>query len=258
MYDVMSGDYDRFVNWDNRLRAEMPFLHNKLSQVFSAQDAGTVRILDAACGTGKHAIALAKHGYSLVGADISGGMIAQARINAQNAGQDIRFEQAGFGELTAVFGQKQFDALLCLGNSLPHAVAEPDLDLALADFAAALQPGGLLLIQNRNFDLVMAQRARWMEPQSHREADREWLFLRFYDFEPDGTILFHVITLRRESDSPWEQQVTSTRLRPLLEKDLAARLAAAGFAQIESFGSMAGEAFDPASSGNLVISARRQ
>jgi glycine/sarcosine N-methyltransferase len=257
MYDAMSSDYDRFVNWDNRLQAEMPFLLNRLSQIHPEQDPGAVQVVDAACGTGQHAIALAKNGYSLVGADFSRGMIAQARSNAQAAGQVIRFEQAGFGEITAVFGQEMFGALLCLGNSLPHAVAEPDLNLALADFAAALHPGGLLLIQNRNFDLVMAQRARWMEPQSHREGDREWLFLRFYDFEPDGTIVFHVITLKRMSNDPWEQQVASTRLRPLLARDLAARLAAAGFTQVESFGSMAGEPFDPASSGNLVISARR-
>jgi hypothetical protein len=26
MYDDLSSDYDRFVNWENRLKGEMPFI----------------------------------------------------------------------------------------------------------------------------------------------------------------------------------------------------------------------------------------
>ncbi|NIN09754.1 MAG: methyltransferase domain-containing protein, partial [Planctomycetales bacterium] len=170
--------------------------------------AGPLEVLDSACGTGMHAIALAQRGYTAAGADVSAPMIERARANARASSAPVRFETAGFGELAEVFGQRAFDALLCLGNSLPHLLTDADLTAALDDFAACLRPSGLLLIQNRNFDAVLAHRERWMEPQAHREDETEWLFLRFYDFDPDGLITFNVVTLRREGTGPWTQRVT--------------------------------------------------
>ncbi len=177
MYDEFSTDYDRFVNWPGRLAVELPFIEAQL------RAAGAQRVLDAACGTGQHALELAGSGYSVVGADLSAGMIEQAMANARAQNVAAEFVVAGFGELNERVGGG-FDAVLCLGNSLPHLLSGPELAAALADFALCLRPGGLLLIQNRNFDRVLDRRERWMEPQAHREGDREWLFLRLYDFEP--------------------------------------------------------------------------
>ena len=130
MYDVFSSDYDRFVNWPSRLEAELPFIQAQLDA------AGARSALDAACGTGRHAIALAERGYETAGADISQQMVSRARQNAAAAGVDVRFEAAGFGGLAAAFGRRSFDAVLCLGNSLPHVLSEAELAGALADFAA--------------------------------------------------------------------------------------------------------------------------
>lgn len=249
MYDAFSLDYDRFVNWPARLAAEMPFIEGQLG-------ADSLHVLDSACGTGMHAIALAQRGYTAAGADLSAPMIERARANATASATPVRFETAGFGELAGVFGRGTFDALLCLGNSLPHLLSDPELAAALDDFAACLRPGGLLLIQNRNFDAVLTRRQRWMEPQAHRENQTEWLFMRFYDFDPDGLITFNMITLRREGAGAWTQGVTLTRLRPLRQADLVAALGAAGFADLTCYGDMAGAPFDPETSGNLVIAAR--
>ncbi len=267
MYDNFSSDYDRFVNWSGRLAGELPFIERELQTV----DAH--RVLDAACGTGMHAIALAQRGYKAVGTDLSTGMVERARVNAATAGINVRFEVAGFGELAQTFGVPEsppsavssgrrdtgtgFDALLCLGNSLPHLLTSADLAAALSDFAACLRPGGLLLIQNRNFDAVLANRQRWMDPQSHRDGDTERLFLRFYDFESDGTLTFNLVTLRRSGAGVWNQQVTSTRLCPLRQEDLTAALAKAGLSSIACYGDMGGALFDPDHSPNLVVTAHR-
>jgi glycine/sarcosine N-methyltransferase len=250
MYDEFSSDYDRFVNWPARLGVELPFIEGQLQQ------AGAHRVLDAACGTGKHAIALAQKGYSAAGADLSAGMIEQAQANAAAAGVQSGFFVAGFGELSTQVGGG-FDALLCLGNSLPHVLTPPALSAALGDFAACLRPGGLLLVQNRNFDAVLARHERWMEPQSHRQGDKEWLFLRFYDFQPDGLLSFHVLTLRRQGSGEWSQRVTSTQLWPQRRDELVAAVGAAGFVDVTCYGDMQGQPYDAASSGNLVITARR-
>ena len=251
MYDDFSSDYDRFVDWPGRLAAELPFIERELE----AADAH--RVLDAACGTGMHAIALAQRGYGMAGADLSAGMIERARANAATAEVDVRFEAVGFGELARTFGCTDFDALLCLGNSLPHLLTPVGLAAALSDFAACLRPGGLLLIQNRNFDAILERGERWMEPQSRREGELEWLFLRFYDFEPDGTLVFNLVTLQREGTDGWRQSVASTRLRPLRQRELMAALSAADFGGIVCWGDMQGASFRSSSSPNLVITARR-
>jgi glycine/sarcosine N-methyltransferase len=262
MYDTFSSDYDRFVNWSGRLDLEMPWLERQIQVAanISAANEQPPRVLDAACGTGMHAITLAQHGYRAVGADLSAGMVEQARLNARSAGVDVPFIAAGFGELAAVFRAKgdrlAFDALLCLGNSLPHLLNPEAVTVALRDFAACLRPGGVLVIQNRNFDAVLQQNDRWMDPQDHREGDAEWLFLRFYDFLPDGLIRFNIVTEKRVGSGGWQQTVISTPLYPLRQEELLHSLEQAGFSQVQAYGNMNGAPYDPASSGNLVMTAR--
>lgn len=251
MYDQFSQDYDRFVNWRNRLGFELPFLESTL--------AGANRVLDAACGTGMHAIALAQRGFQTSGADLSPAMIERARANARAAGVEARFEAAGFGALAKTFSadEKPFDALLCLGNSLPHLLSRTELERGLADFAACLRPGGMLVLQNRNFDLVMRTQQRWMGPEAQREGEADWLFVRFYDFRPDGLLDFHILTLRRpEPAAAWQQSLTTIQLRPLLQAELLEMLSAAGFTEIVCYGSLGCELFDLTASGNLVVVAR--
>jgi SAM-dependent methyltransferase len=253
MYDSLSKDYDYFVNWPERLAYELPFIEAQIASAVGSSR--PVKVLDAACGTGMHAIALAQRGYVAAGADLSAGMIEQAVANAVSAGVQVDFQVAGFGALAGKFSG--YDALLCLGNSLPHVLSLSELANTLVDFRGCLRPGGLLLVQQRNFDAVLAQRSRWMKSErAGRTGEQEWLFVRFYDFDPDGLITFNIITLRRAGQGEWQQKVDSTRLYPLRRDELAPALEAAGFTQIACYGSLSGEPFDPHGSGNLVLSGR--
>jgi len=249
LYDAFD-DYDRFVDWNRRLAHELPFIQGQLEAV------GAQRVLDAACGTGAHAIALARRGYDITGVDISAGMIARARANVANArGDRVRFVVGGFGHLATEAGTG-YDALICLGNSLPHVLTERDLDATLRDFAAALRPGGLLLVQNRNMDAVLAAQSRWMPLRAHREGGQEWLFVRFYDFNADGTLTFNVVRLYHNGNEPWTQHVNATTLRPWLREELERATKAAGFECLARYGDLSGTAYTPTSS-NLVLVARR-
>jgi SAM-dependent methyltransferase len=247
LYDALAADYDRFVDWEGRLAHELPFF----ARLFAGQSVR--RVLDAACGTGGHAIALARQGYQVVGADLSAAMVERARENASAAGVEVAFAVASLGELASL--GMTFDAALCLGNSLPHLLTAPEVAAALADFAAVLRPGGLLAIQNRNFDRVLATRQRFMPPQVHRDGEGEWIFLRFYDFG-ETTITFHMIRLRRTAEG-WAQSVESTELRPLLHQEMVAGLVAAGFGDLRFYGGYDGSGFDLVHSGDLIAVARR-
>lgn len=244
MYNDFSEDYDRFVNWPARLAFELPFIRSLFPRGTS--------ILDAACGTGMHTLALVQEGYQAVGADLSEGMVARARANAAHASTQAAFETAGFGQLRRTF-LHNFDGLICLGNSLPHLLTKTALEEALQDFSACLKPGGLLLVQNRNFDAVLSHSERWMEPQ----GDARHIFVRFYDFESSGLVNFNIIALQRASLG-WQQRVFSSQLHPWRKAELEHALIAADFSDITWYGNLQGTAFDAAQSPNLVFTAHRK
>jgi glycine/sarcosine N-methyltransferase len=253
-YDQFSEDYDRFVNWKARLALEIPFLTSELS-TNARESEGKISILDAACGTGHHAIALAAQGFECAGADFSAKMIEIAGNNAQTANQDVLFRKAGFGQMVQAFGRQSFYGLMCLGNSLPHVLDESQMAEALADFKAVLRPGGKLIIQNRNFDSITQERNRWMDPQTHREGDKVWIFVRFYDFTEDGLITFNILILSSQGGENFDQQVIRTRLWPVKKEKLVQLLKLAEFTDIHTYGDLQGSPFSIESSGNLVITA---
>ena len=55
-YDGLGDDYDRMVSWEGRLAREEQFFNRLFDEN------GTWSVLDAACGTGMHAIAFARGG----------------------------------------------------------------------------------------------------------------------------------------------------------------------------------------------------
>jgi hypothetical protein len=92
-----------------------------------------------------------------------------------------------------------------------------------------------------------------MDPQVFSDKAHEWLFMRFYDFEPDGKIRFNMIDLKRPHGGAWHSTATSTMLMPQLRADLHQALLGAGFSNIQDYGSMAGSVFVPSKSPNLVL-----
>jgi glycine/sarcosine N-methyltransferase len=214
-------------------------------------------MLDAACGTGMHAVAFARRGREAAGADLSPVMIERARQNARDAGVSVDFRVAGFGACAGAWSAP-FDAVTCIGNSLPHLPDDASLSRCLADFAAALRPGGTLVIQNRNYDRVLRERQRFM-PLSTRQTDGgETLFLRITDFPgaaAEERIDFTIVTLTKTAGA-WSQTVRTTPLRALRRATLEAALASAGFAAIRVYGNYAMAPFDSPDAGDLVIVAR--
>jgi glycine/sarcosine N-methyltransferase len=224
------------------------------------------RVLDMACGTGQHAIALGRAGYDVTAADLSAGMISRARANAAAAGVPITVSQLGFGEIQSPMGARSdrphearlqpFDAILCLGNSLPHLLTEAQMVRALTDMARALKPGGILIVQLRNFRRVLDRQERFMPPEAHTSADGEWVFFRFYDMEPTADegmrLQFNVVRLSRAEQGDWACQVGRTWLRAWPHEELIPLLPAAGLKRLDLYGSLSGEAFDPSTSSDLV------
>ena len=248
-YEGLGDEYDVMVSWEERLAREELFFRRVL-------DASGVRsVLDAACGTGMHAVAFALRGLQCAAADLSPAMIEKARENARAAGVDVRFEVAAFGELARLF-PAHFDAVTCLGNSLPHLPDDPSLAAALGDFAAVLASGGVLVIQNRNYDRVLREKARFMPLTSRADAGGETLFLRITDFLGGEALSFSIVTLKKREEA-WGQTVKTTPLRAIRRETLECALRGAGFRSVETYGSFAFAPFDEPGTGDLVAIAKK-
>jgi SAM-dependent methyltransferase len=253
-YDALAPMFDVMTDWDARLALEGPFLRAALEQ------AGAHRVLDAACGSGGHALWLAGQGYKVVGADASPAMIEIARRKAHDAGANTRFENSDLAGLADLPGVAPSDAVLCLGNSLPHVLSQGALVEALKAMRDVLRSGGLLLLQNLNYDLRWRVQPRWFAAQGGVLDGQEVLVWRFADYLPDEErIAFHIALFRRQAGRDWQPHVHTTVQRPLFQRDLLAALDAADFTQVETFGGMALPAapFDQDSSADLVLTARR-
>jgi SAM-dependent methyltransferase len=101
------------------------------------------RILDAACGNGRHAVPLARAGYRVVAFDHSLPLLGAMRRGTRGEPRP----RLVLGSYTALpFEPGVFDAVLCLGTSLGYLGDEGDR-AALREFRRVLAPGGRLVIE---------------------------------------------------------------------------------------------------------------
>jgi SAM-dependent methyltransferase len=138
-------------------------------------------VLDLACGMGRHAVAMAKRNYRVVGVDLSLSMLARAGEIAQEAGQKINFIH---GDMRDLGFDRTFDAVFCLGSSFGYFDEETNRKV-LEGIHRALKPGAALLLDlvNRDFVLGKQPNLTWFEGQDvvcMEETDFNYINSRLY------------------------------------------------------------------------------
>src|SRR5262245_3394567 len=99
------------------------------------------KLLDVACGGGRHSVELAGRGYAMTGVDISGEFLAHARSAAKTQNLSVEWLNRGMNDLP---WENQFDGAYCLGNSLGGR-DETALASGFAAVAKALKPGACFI-----------------------------------------------------------------------------------------------------------------
>jgi SAM-dependent methyltransferase len=129
------------------------------------------RVLDCAAGTGTLAVGLALRGFDVVATDAGEAMIARTRALAAHHSADLDARVCAWEDLT---GPPSFDAVFCVGNSIPHAEGQAGRRRAFAAMAGVLRPGGLCVVTSRNWELERAQgsRVKVSEELVERDAGR--------------------------------------------------------------------------------------
>jgi SAM-dependent methyltransferase len=110
-----------------------------------------MKILDLACGFGRHANRLAALGHAITGVDYMPGFLELARNQASDMGVKVDYHQ---GDMRQLSFQDEFDRVLLLFTSFGY-FEDDENERVLANMARALKPGGRLLFDIPNRDVVI-------------------------------------------------------------------------------------------------------
>lgn len=214
-YDTLYQDKD--------YSAECDFLE----QIFQGYASGPVRrILDLGCGTGGHAIPLARRGFAVTGIDFSEQMLLTARTKADRA--EVALELAA-GDVRHVELGQTFEVAISMFAVMSYQTTNADLAAAIQTARRHLLPGGLFI-----FDA-------WFGPAAliERPADRyrcvengDERILRFAHPELDvvtQTVVVNYKVLRIRAGQLLEEVDEAHPMRFLFVQELAYLLEHNGF-----------------------------
>ncbi|MBN1409007.1 MAG: methyltransferase domain-containing protein [Calditrichaceae bacterium] len=245
-YNKTASFYDVMTRFDKRQNREREWIRQWRDKYhFNSA-------LDAGCGTGSTALALAAEGIRTMGIDISEKMIAKAGNNARKLDiENVEFRTVSFENAGNKIKQT-FDAIFCLGNSLVHIRPGTALDKTIRSFAKLLNPNGILVIQLLNYAKILYTRERIID--IYRDGDEE--FIRFYDF--GGEVLnFNILRIDWRTEKA-SHELQTTRHYPHQRTELEKSLVKYGIEIEKVYGNIKMDDFDPKVSPNLVIAARKK
>lgn len=193
---------------------------------------GTKYVLDICCGTGKHAIEMAKLGYKVTGIDASPDMIKFAEEKAKKVGVSIEFRCINVHDLNIV---GEFQAAYCLGYTFHYMTTYSDVMSFFTTINKALLSQGVFLvdfingwslIEGINRDKFVYQHEDTTIFHFEQASLNKEKRVRHIDFYyvinyQDG----HVKTISAEED-----------LRIFFDDEVQMLLSSCGFEKIESFG----------------------
>lgn len=111
----------------------------------------TKKILDLACGFGRHTNRLAALGHLMTGVDLTPGFLDIARQEASRKNLDVRYQQ---GDMRTINFDHEFDAVLLLFTAFGYFSDEDNLQV-LINARNALVPGGRLIFDSPNRDTFL-------------------------------------------------------------------------------------------------------
>ena len=219
---IFNEDYLRTIpkSEPRQTRREARFIIDRLGLEPGA------RVLDLACGTGRHAIELARKGYDMVGLDLSMVMLKRALADAQNAKQIIKFIH---GDMQKLSFKAIFDAIYCVQTSFGYFDDLRNFRV-LQGVYRALKPNGVFLIETINRDFLVDElplRLWW--------KGKDCKLLEEIDLEHTTGILRvkRSFVFDDSSRAPWEQNIN---IRLYTSHELRALLMRAGFSVAELSG----------------------
>ena len=149
------------------------------------------RALDLGCGSGFQTLALRERGFAVTGVDLSPTLLAELRAYA-GADAQIHMVHGDITHAQTYAAHVPFDLAVCMGDTLSHLPDEAAVTRLFAGVAAALVPGGSLLLRYRNLSRELTGADRIIPVQ--QSADR--IFTCFLEYTPTHVNVHDVLHTR--------------------------------------------------------------
>jgi len=218
-------------------------------------EGGSKKLLELACGTGRHALEMEKLGYKVTATDYSADMLSQAKQKAVAAASAVDFRQQDMRALN--IPEAPFDAVMCLFDSIGYVATNENIFKVLQSVHQHLKPGGLFIFEFwhapamlKNFDPLRVR--RW------KLADREVLRISETILE-DAQQLAHVSYSVYEflPDQTYKTLSETQTNRFFLLQEMKAFLAHSGFEALKAFNGFSPDETISDSTWHVVMAARR-
>jgi len=167
-FSNLSEIYDALVDWPKRLAREETFYRRVFKQVKARS------VLDAACGSGRHAAMFHDWGLRVEGADVSPEMIETARCRFGEP-SGLQWAVRGF-ERPIPSGP--FDTAVCVGNSLALAPNRRTAAEAVQQLLTAVRPGGAVVIHVLNLWRLPDGPCVWQKIKRVTVAEHDLLLVK--------------------------------------------------------------------------------
>jgi ubiquinone/menaquinone biosynthesis C-methylase UbiE len=126
--------YEQYVNYDQQC--------DFLEAAFQKYNKPVNSVMDLACGSGNHALRLARRGYQILGIDLSEPLL---KIASEKAIAEKSMAQFIYGDMHELSFENRFDAVLGFNFPLAFCSEHGDIAKVLQGVARALKPGGLFV-----------------------------------------------------------------------------------------------------------------
>jgi glycine/sarcosine N-methyltransferase len=228
-YDELAAYYDLiFENWERSIAQQAEALGSILRR--ECGDAHSVRVLDCACGIGTQSLGLAMAGFHVTGCDLSYGAIQRARAEAAKRGLSIPFFVENMVQLSAI-QDSNFDAVICMDNSLPHLETDGELLQAAQQAYGKLRPGGAFIGSIRDYDRLVVERPKVQGPNFFSDGGRRRIVFQIWDWADERRYRFHLY-ITRNMESSWQTLHFTSTYRAVLRSELRQILQEAGFTNV--------------------------
>jgi SAM-dependent methyltransferase len=230
-YHDFAVDYDWLFD-DDALTGGFAITRQTVADMLERVGPGCA-VLDAACGTGIDAAALARQGFRVRATDGSVAMVAAAAARFRREGLAIPVQQCLWADLADTIDER-FDVVLCTGNALVHAVGQAAMVQALIGLRRMARPGGRVVIHLRNWEKLHAERRIVQVANRVRtRGGRRCVVLYAWEV-PDRLDVEHIahIVFVFENDDRIEPHEYRISLLPVTLGELRERLRLAGLREL--------------------------
>ena len=225
-YDQLASNYHLiFEDWEASIRRQATVLGAILER--ECGPAAKVKVLDCACGIGTQALGLVKMGFQVTACDLSSAAVERTRKEAETRGLNVPTFVADMLDLTEI-PDGEFDAVICMDNSLPHLESEEQLLQAAIQMRRKLRPGALFMASIRDYDSLAREKPTVQGPNFYSDEKGRRIVHQVWDWLDERLYTFHLY-ITREIQDGWESQHYVSDYRSIMRDELSHILEKSGF-----------------------------